>query len=153
MTGSRAARVWIDAHHDAGWDVLRVYLGLALFVKGVGLLRDMPQTRSLLLAADFPFPALAEPVAVAHLMGGLLLAFGLWTRLAGAVQVPLLAGAVLFVHGREGLFSGTQALPLAVLMLVLASLFAVGGAGGMSLDALFASAHAAIPSVPEPRRT
>jgi putative oxidoreductase len=49
--------------------------------------------------------ALAEIVAVAHVAGGLLLTFGLLTRLGAAIQIPSVAGAVLFVHLKEGLLT------------------------------------------------
>jgi putative oxidoreductase len=142
MTRTETARSWIDRHREVGWDVLRVYVGLALFAKGFSLLADLPHTRALLAAAEFPFPGLAEPVSVVHMVGGTLITFGLWTRLASAVQIPIVAGAVLFVHRREGLLSGGQALPLAILFLVLVTLFALGGAGETSLDALFPSQRA-----------
>jgi putative oxidoreductase len=150
MTSTQSARRWSDAHREVGWDVLRLYVGLALFMKGLRFLEDLPHTRELLAAADFPFPGLAEPVAVVHLMGGLLLAFGMWTRFAAAVQVPIVAGAALFVHRREGLLSDGQALPLAILLLVLVTLFALGGAGETSLDAVFASRRSATRRPREP---
>jgi len=66
------------------------------------------------------------------------------------MQVPIVAGAVLFVHRREGLFSDGHALPLAIFFLVLVTLFALGGAGETSLDALFASTRARESRPPEP---
>ncbi len=138
MKRSETARSWIDAHHEIGWDVLRVYVGLALFWKGYSLIAELPHTRAMLAAVDFPFPGLAEPLAVVHMVGGTLIAFGLWTRLAAAIQAPIVAGAVLFVHGRQPhLLAGGQEMPLAILLLILVSLFALGGAGETSMDALF----------------
>jgi uncharacterized membrane protein YphA (DoxX/SURF4 family) len=109
-------------------------------VKGLVFLSDLSRVRLVMATADFPHPALAEPIAVAHMAGGLLLAFGLWTRAAAAVQIPILVGAVLFVHLREGLFTGAQTLEFAVLVLVILCLFALGGAGPWSVDAFFRAA-------------
>jgi uncharacterized membrane protein YphA (DoxX/SURF4 family) len=39
---------------------------------------------------------IAHYVAVAHLVGGLMLLFGLYTRLATLVQLPVLIDAVFF---------------------------------------------------------
>jgi uncharacterized membrane protein YphA (DoxX/SURF4 family) len=126
--------------HDAGWSLLRVYLGLALFVKGLVYLADLSHLREVMVAADFRFPGLAEPVALAHMMGGILLAFGLWTRFAAAIQVPAVAGAALFVHLKTGLFTEAQTLEFALLVLVLLSLFVLGGAGPLSVDEVFREA-------------
>jgi uncharacterized membrane protein YphA (DoxX/SURF4 family) len=117
-----------------------MYVGIALFAKGFVFLSDLSRVRSVMADASFPHPALAEPIAVTHLAGGLLLTFGLWTRVAAAAQVPILVGAVLFIHLREGLFAEAQTLELALLVLVLLCLFMLGGAGPLSVDAYFPSA-------------
>jgi uncharacterized membrane protein YphA (DoxX/SURF4 family) len=120
---------------DAAWTLLRVYLGLALFVKGLVFLADLSHVRTVMAAADFRYPSLAQPIALTHMAGGILLAFGLWTRFAAAIQVPILAGAVLFVHLQAGLFTEAQTLEFALLVLVLLTLFVLGGAGPVSADA------------------
>jgi uncharacterized membrane protein YphA (DoxX/SURF4 family) len=79
--------------------------------------------------------AAAQYVVAAHLCGGILLALGLGTRLAAAVQIPPLIGAVLFVHIGEGLLTAGQSLEFAALVLAMLSVFAVFGAGQLSLDA------------------
>ena len=78
--------------------------------------------------------ALSQYVVAAHLCGGILLALGLGTRLAAAVQIPPLLGAVLFVHLHDGLLTGGQSLEFAALVLAMLSAFAVFGAGRVSLD-------------------
>jgi uncharacterized membrane protein YphA (DoxX/SURF4 family) len=122
------------------WDCLRVYLGIALFMKGLVFLKDSAAVLTLLEGAKVPLAghALAEFVAVTHLAGGLLLAFGLFTRLAAAVQIPNLIGAVLLIHLKEGLFTRAQTLEFSVLVLFLLALFAVAGAGEWSIDHHFA---------------
>jgi len=67
-----------------------------------------------------------------------LLALGLGTRLAAAVQIPPLLGAVLFVHAHEGLLTAGQSLEFAALVLAMLSAFAVFGAGHLSLDSWLA---------------
>jgi uncharacterized membrane protein YphA (DoxX/SURF4 family) len=71
---------------------------------------------------------------MAHFGGGALLALGLVTRLAAAIQVPALVGAVFFVHIHDGLMSQSQSLELAVLVLFMLLVFMVFGAGRLSLD-------------------
>jgi putative oxidoreductase len=77
---------------------------------------------------------LGHYVAGAHLVGGALLAIGLASRLAAAVQVPVLLGALLFVHGSEGLLAVGQSLELVALVLVLLVTYSVYGSGRLSVD-------------------
>ncbi len=77
---------------------------------------------------------LVHYITIAHLVGGLMLAAKLFTRLAALVQIPILIGAVFFVHIEEGLFAPGQSLKLAALVLFLLILVAVFGPGHFSLD-------------------
>jgi uncharacterized membrane protein YphA (DoxX/SURF4 family) len=85
---------------------------------------------------DVPFAtmALAHYVAMAHLFGGFLLAFGLITRVAALVQVPVLFGAVFFIHLKEGLFTPGQTLEFSALVLFILVLFSICGSGRLSAD-------------------
>jgi uncharacterized membrane protein YphA (DoxX/SURF4 family) len=74
-------------------------------------------------------------VTIAHLAGGGLLAAGLLTRVASLIQVPALAGAILFVHLKEGLFTKAGTLELTILVLFLLVLFTIVGGGPLSADA------------------
>jgi uncharacterized membrane protein YphA (DoxX/SURF4 family) len=128
-------------------DGLRVCLGVALFVKGLAFLKDVASLQALLVSAHAPFAAgdLAHLVAVVHLAGGLLLAFGMFTRLAAAVQVPNLLGAVVLIHAKDGLFTSAQTLEFSLLVLFLLGLFTLAGAGPWSVDYHFAE-----PATPMP---
>jgi uncharacterized membrane protein YphA (DoxX/SURF4 family) len=88
--------------------------------------------------------ALSQYVVAAHLCGGILLALGLGTRLAAAVQIPPLLGAVLFVHIGEGLLTAGQSLEFAALVLAMLSAFAVFGSGRLSLDSWLAKRNAEV---------
>jgi uncharacterized membrane protein YphA (DoxX/SURF4 family) len=132
---SDSKRWWRDP--SVGLDVIRIYLGVGLMVRG-GLFIGNPDVLiALLRRTDHWFVPLAaaQYVVAAHLCGGILLALGLGTRLAAAVQIPPLIGAVLFVHIGEGLLTAGQSLEFAALVLAMLSVFAVFGAGGLSLDA------------------
>jgi uncharacterized membrane protein YphA (DoxX/SURF4 family) len=97
-------------------------------------LLNLDALREVIANSGFAYPGLAEPIAVAHLAGGLMLTFGLFTRIAAASQLPILAAALVFVHGRDGLFRPAQGFEYALLVLVLLMLFAIGGAGRISID-------------------
>jgi putative oxidoreductase len=49
-------------------------------------------------------PALAWYLILAHLVGGILLILGLFTRWAALAQVPIMASAFFLLHLRQGFF-------------------------------------------------
>jgi uncharacterized membrane protein YphA (DoxX/SURF4 family) len=126
---------WQDP--SVGLDLIRIYLGIGLMVRGA-LFISRPEVLLEFLKRShswFVPLAAAQYVVAAHLCGGILLALGLGTRLAAAVQIPPLIGAVLFVHIGEGLLTAGQSLEFAALVLAMLSAFTVFGAGRVSLDA------------------
>jgi putative oxidoreductase len=132
------ARKWLDRIEQpaTGFALLRIYLGLGLIVRGALFIGNPAVVQRLLTDAEgWALPYLgAHAIAGAHLVGGALLALGYRTRLAAAVQIPVLLGAAFFVHLREGLFTRGQSLEFSLLVLVLLVLYAVFGAGPVSLD-------------------
>ncbi len=124
-------------HDDAALDIIRSFLGLALFVRGVLFIADSSRIVALVRAEDISYllPAVGLQLAAAtHLLGGLMLATGLATRLAALMQIPVLAGAVYFAFLRGGLFLPNQSLELSVLVLVLLVVLFIFGSGKLSLD-------------------
>jgi uncharacterized membrane protein YphA (DoxX/SURF4 family) len=63
-----------------------------------------------------------------------MLTIGLLTRLAAVVQLPILCGAMLFVHWRDGLFTRAQNLEFTLFVLFTLVLVAAYGPGRWSLD-------------------
>jgi putative oxidoreductase len=132
------AQRWLDRLEQpaTGFALLRIYLGLGLIVRGALFISNPAVVQRLLTDAEgWALPYLgAHAIAGAHLVGGALLALGYRTRLAAAVQIPVLLGAAFFVHLREGLFTRGQSLEFSLLVLVLLVLYAVFGSGPLSLD-------------------
>jgi len=126
----------IEANRDVLLDVVRIYLGVALMAKGVAFFQNMSGFIELMPYKTDAAPAvlLAHYVIVAHVIGGLMLALGLMTRVAAAVQLPILFGAAFFVHWNEGLFQPAQNLELVFLVLFLLLVITLAGAGPLSLD-------------------
>jgi putative oxidoreductase len=120
---------------ELGFDLLRVYLGIGLVVRG-GLIAGDPAVLERFIGnADWLWPmAVAHAVVLSHLLGGGLLALGYLTRWAAAIQVPTVAGALFLVHWNEGLFARTQSAELAALVLVALVLYTMFGAGELSVD-------------------
>src|SRR5262245_32309767 len=96
---------WLEERRDIWFDLLRIYLGIGLFIRGLVFFFGGEQV-VFRLAGDsanawFVGAAAAHFVMLAHLCGGALLAFGLLTRVAALVQVPILIGAVA-LHATDG---------------------------------------------------
>jgi putative oxidoreductase len=119
-----------------GFDLLRIYLGVALFVRGALFVSNPDRIIGLVgSSGDWFVPLLvAHYVGIAHLGGGILLALGLATRIAALAQVPVLLGAVFLVHWGDGLLRAGQSLELAGLVLAMLVAYTVFGAGPLSLD-------------------
>jgi len=131
---------WIQSHVDIVIDLVRMYLGVGLFVKGLYFLMHKEEMQTLLQGADnvvFAQGAVAHYVIPVHLVGGLLLAIGLLTRLAALIQMPILIGAVCYVWLPKVLFfEQRQGLEFATLVLFLLALIFIYGGGRLSVDNL-----------------
>ncbi len=129
---------WAEAHPKVWLDGVRIYLGLGLFIRGVFIISNTRAEfiQTLLQRMEYPWivtVVLLHYIALAHLIGGLMLTVGLLTRIAAWVQIPILAGALL-IHRGEGLMSGGQSLEFSALVLFLLVTFAISGAGPVSVD-------------------
>jgi putative oxidoreductase len=95
----------------AAWGIalLRITVGVIYALHGyLGLMVLGPGVMAgYILTMGFPVslaPALAWYGIGAHLVGGILLALGLWTRWAALAQVPVIAAAVFLRHFAQGFF-------------------------------------------------
>ena len=130
---------WAESHREHWLDCVRIYLGLGLFARGLLLITNtstgffvdlLERTGQPWLLTGF----MLHYVMLAHFIGGALLMIGFLTRIAALVQIPILAGAVFVVHRQDGLFAMGQSLELSALVLFLLVVFAISGAGKLSLD-------------------
>ncbi|PYK02494.1 MAG: DoxX family protein [Verrucomicrobia bacterium] len=140
MKNINECRRWIESHMDIVIDLVRMYLGVGLFVKGIYFLMHQGELKKLLEGADnlaFGQGAVAHYIIPVHLVGGLLLAIGLLTRLAALAQIPILIGAIFYIWLPEVLvFEQRQNLEFSALVLFLLTLIFVYGAGRFSVDYL-----------------
>ncbi len=127
---------WMDLHRDWCFDLLRIYLGIGLMGKGLFYALNPAVLPGVMADGQLQFlpNMIGHYVIVAHLCGGLMLALGLLSRLAALAQIPILIGAVFFVHLREGFFGQQQNLELSMLVLFMLVLVALHGSGRWSLD-------------------
>lgn len=118
---------WANRHTYYPLDLVRIALGVFLFIKGIAFMKDHQHLTELFT----PFQDLAGSiimvhyVAPAHLIGGVLIAVGLLTRWSILAQIPILIGAVAinFVGemNRENLIASSIAMLLALFFLIYGS--------------------------------
>jgi uncharacterized membrane protein YphA (DoxX/SURF4 family) len=120
---------------ERGFDLIRIYLGVGLAVRGILFLMDPSWIGDMLENGTIGDGTIwPRVIAFGHLAGGVLLAVGLFTRAAAAIQVLPVLGAVVLLHLREDLASENQSLEFSALVLVMLIFFACFGAGEWSLD-------------------
>lgn len=142
MDGFRDLVRRLEANRDVYFDLMRVYLGIGLFVKGIQFSQDTAWLSEVVReagATEFIFNAIdlfgAHYVVMAHMGGGLLLAAGLMTRISTLFQLPVLLGAVwLASKAEEGIFHHNEEFQFTALVLVLLILILLHGAGKLSVD-------------------
>ena len=78
---------------------------------------------------DFSIIMLSHFVVFAHILGGILLVLGLFTRFACIIQIPILLGAVIFINLASDVFKPYNELFLSVLVLLLLFYFLIVGNG------------------------
>lgn len=123
---------WFEQHHNYAYSFLRIFVGGALFMRGLLFISDPHKLTQ--LAGSEQFFWMYSYIAIVHLIGGLLLVIGLFTRLAALIQIPILLGAVFFVHLSKGFLASGQSLELSVLVLFLLIVFFLFGSGDLSFD-------------------
>jgi putative oxidoreductase len=129
---------WGDSHHPKFLDVARIALGVFLLLKGIafmentGYLNNLIENQDVINLSPGTLLALVYYVIFAHMIGGMLIALGIFTRLASIIQIPILFGAI-FLTGvfREPINS--LAWP-SVTALSLLFVFTILGSGPISLD-------------------
>lgn len=136
MSTYRTLVDWVHGNRDKVLDLVRMYLGVGLFVRGVLFITTPEGIGALVDLSDFSIATagVAAYVSFTHLLGGLMLAAGLLTRIAAVLQIPILTGAVFLVHLEGGLLTANQSLEFSALVLFLLVVVFLFGAGPWSAD-------------------
>jgi len=95
MNNVKSLNKWANAHTYLPVDLLRMALGIFLFWKGVTFITNIQYLVDLLSPIDklddgMSGMLIVHYVASAHFLGGILIFFGLLTRWALIVQLPIL---------------------------------------------------------------
>ncbi|TWO32979.1 DoxX family protein [Seonamhaeicola sediminis] len=127
---------WANRHSYFPIDILRIALGVFLFVKGIDFMGNSEMLAQLLKPVQNMAGTMivVHYVAPAHFLGGILIAFGLLTRWAIIAQIPIVIGAVAINFIGE---MHTTNLVLAITTLLVCGFFLVYGSGKHSCDYYF----------------
>ena len=112
--------------------VARMMLGVFLFFMGVNffshteLILDLLEPTEIVTARLF----IAHYVIMAHIAGGLLIAFGLITRIAALVQLPIIIGAV----GANVISDNWPGVALSSVVLAFIIFYIIIGSSRISVD-------------------
>lgn len=124
---------WANARTNILVDLLRIGIGVFFFFKGIQFAEQTDAIVQLIHPKDANIATMfiANYVVMAHFAGGLLIVFGLLTRLSCLVQLPIVLGAVLInFFGTMDAGNLTQAL----LALTFTLFFLIYGSGKHSVD-------------------
>jgi len=127
---------WGDHHHPKWIDIVRIAFGVFLLFKGVEFANNMSTTMTL-MSAQTPFSELMviilyHYIVFAHLLGGLLLSLGMLTRFACLIQIPILIGALIFIHAAQNVLLPYSQLYITIVVLGLLIYFLIIGNGPWS---------------------
>ncbi|WP_264564611.1 DoxX family protein [Flavobacterium sp. N3904] len=136
MNNVKSLNKWANAHTYLPVDLLRMALGVFLFMKGIYFVSNIQYLVDLISPIDKIGGGmfLLHYIAPAHLIGGILIFFGLLTRWAIIAQLPILICAIIIN------FMGNmhhQNLLLAILTLGVCIAFLIYGSGKNSADYFF----------------
>ena len=136
MTTIRELNKWANAHTNFAVDTLRVIFGIFLFLKGVSFITEK-QYLNEILSNFVGFGSemlLIHYIALAHIVGGVMIVIGFLTRWSIWVQLPIIICA--FIINFIGDFN-TQNLIQSSIALILCFSLLLYGSGKHSADYYF----------------
>jgi len=129
---------WGDRHHPKWMDIIRIALGIFLVYKAIDFLNNMSDLMDLMSYqtsfGSFTYILAGHYVVFAHLLGGILLIFGILTRFACIIQIPVLLGAIFFVSTNGEMLKPYSELFLSITVLLLLIYFLIAGNGPLSVN-------------------
>lgn len=138
MTNVKTLNKWANAHTYLSVDLLRMALGIFLFIKGITFITNIQYLVELISPIDKTEGMygmfIVHYIASAHFLGGILIFFGLLTRWAIIAQLPILLGAVVINFMGE---MHSENLLQALIVLGFCIFFAFYGSGKNSADYYF----------------
>jgi uncharacterized membrane protein YphA (DoxX/SURF4 family) len=139
MNNVKNLNKWANAHTYLTVDLVRIALGVFLFTKGITFITNIQYLQDLISPIDKIGGGvfgmfIIHYIAPAHMVGGIMIVFGLLTRWAIIAQLPILIGAIIVNFMGE---MHSQNLLLAILTLGICVFFMFYGSGKHSADYYF----------------
>jgi uncharacterized membrane protein YphA (DoxX/SURF4 family) len=138
MDTIKSINAWLDSRHPpAGMDFIRILLGIFIVYKGVQFTSNFQQFTADIESIGWAFIAAhaAQYILFIHFVGGLLIVMGAFTRAMCLLNLPILAGAVVF-NSQKYFTMQNMELPVAAIVLALLIIFFIYGSGRISVDEL-----------------
>ncbi|KYP15187.1 DoxX family protein [Flavihumibacter sp. CACIAM 22H1] len=115
----------------------RVILGIIITLKGLFFLTNPTKLDRLIRLS--PTHSIAglfwdHLIAISSLLCGILIITGLLTRLASALQIPIMAGMLIFTATQRACLSNQEDAAFSLLTLITLFYFLVKGPGEISMD-------------------
>jgi uncharacterized membrane protein YphA (DoxX/SURF4 family) len=123
---------WFNKNNNVAYSLIRIFCGAALLVRGIIFVSN--PDKIIELAGTEELYWWYSYITIGHLIGGTMLLAGFFTRLSALIQIPILFGAVFFIHLKEGLLAHSQSLELSALVLLLLTIYLFFGSGVLSFD-------------------
>ncbi|WP_420575880.1 DoxX family protein [Ekhidna sp.] len=117
-------------------DFLRIALGGFITYKGIVFVSNFDSFTANIQSVGWVFVAahLAHAIIFIHMAGGIILMTGALTRWMCLLNIPILAGAVIFNYKQMLTADNYMELPMAAITLGALILVAITGSGKFSLD-------------------
>lgn len=127
---------WLEEHRDWVIELLRMYLGFVLIVKGFYFLRNMDELLALagIQGTLWVSGIFGHYIALSHIIGGAFVVIGMITRASIFFQLPILLGGVAVVYKKEGMLAGGSNFEYTLLVFLLLVMFLFYGGGRLSVD-------------------
>ena len=136
MNSVKELNKWANTHTYLPIDLLRIALGVFLFMKGISFVTNIQYLADLISPIDRIGGGmfLIHYIAPAHMVGGIMIVFGLLTRWAIIAQLPILIAAIIINFMGE---MHSQNLLFALFALAICVFFLFYGSGKHSADYYF----------------
>jgi len=123
-------------HYPFVFDVIRVALGIFLFLKGIEFIKDGVAMEEIVKNSRVPGFGfiLVHQVAFAYLVGGILISIGLITRLASFFILLIYFGMLINGNTEYGLYSVYYDKVMAVIMTIVLVFYVIYGSGYYSVS-------------------
>jgi putative oxidoreductase len=137
MSLIRQIENWSSSHNPKWLALLRVALGVLIFMRGVTFLNDQDGFETVIGDSSLRefSSALGHILPWIHIIGGFLIIMGVMTRITCFLQIPVVLGGIIFIHSTKAkeLFAVETDLSFSLLILLLLIVFFIEGGGPLSL--------------------